>query len=260
MLRFVFLFNYANGVSLDDGEAWYHGPHVQDLKAIPGVQCYRSWRALKVPENISRVMTPPEDDYVRRSEVWFDSYEAWEASRECWVASQDGAPGFRGFDAIFVANEPQYDLLRDVPPEHYKYIAWPIQWRGGVPPEIEDGGDTVLYSYFVRRPSHVSTAEADDWYLGHHTREGKQMPSLKHYKTWSTISVPEQPRHGLIQPDHWYRLTELGMSFSNFYTTMLDPKVGVFFTPNADPGPPPSGGPPGRGNIFIKLDEAEQLI
>ena len=172
-------FNYANGVSLDDGEAWYHGPHAQELKSIPGVQRYRSWRALKVPENISRVMSPPEDDYVRRSEVWFDSYEAWEASRECWVASQDGAPGFRGLDAIFVADEPEYDLLRDVPPEHYKYIAWPIQWRGGVPPEVEDSGDTVLYSYFVRRPAHVSSAKADDWYLGHHTREGKQMPSIQ---------------------------------------------------------------------------------
>ena len=44
MIRFVHIFNYAEGVSTDDGEAWYLGEHVPQARKLPGVVRYRSWK------------------------------------------------------------------------------------------------------------------------------------------------------------------------------------------------------------------------
>jgi len=37
MIRFIRLFNYEEGVSLDDGESWYLSEHVPLVKKLPGM-------------------------------------------------------------------------------------------------------------------------------------------------------------------------------------------------------------------------------
>lgn len=262
MIRFVFLFNYPRGVSPADGEKWYLGKHLEDVKKVPGVRRYTSYQRVDPPDTIQPVMGPKEDQYERRSELWFDNYRAWEASRHLWVAAKEGEAGFRLFDCVFAPVEEEYDLLRDCPPQHIKFIANPIQWRGGKPPDIEETEDFFVYSYLVARRPDVSIYWQDEGYMGHHTREGKQMPGMKHYRTWMAAKVPEQPAGSLLKLQRWYRLTELGMCFSNFYNTMLNPQIGVLFTGYALP-PPPAGTPPpapGRGNLFIDLKAPQELI
>ena len=43
MIRFVHIFNYAEGVSKEDGEEWYLGTHVPEARRLPQLLAYRSW-------------------------------------------------------------------------------------------------------------------------------------------------------------------------------------------------------------------------
>ena len=40
-------------------------------------------------------------------------------------------PGFREFECMFLREQPQYDLLKDAPPEQYKYMSLPLRWPKG---------------------------------------------------------------------------------------------------------------------------------
>jgi hypothetical protein len=238
MIRFVQYFNYSKGVLVDDGEAWYLGKHVPQAKKLPGLKHYYSWRALESPGYMSTIgRTNPLtslDPFVRRSEMWFEDSKAGQqivmANSLLWTTSREGIPGFKDFECMFLDEEPQYDLLRDAPPEQYQYITLPIMWSKGRP-EVDDTEDFVVYSYFFNYRQDISIADGEDWYLGHHAREGKQLPGMKYYRTWKAIKVPEE-RNSPLRPNKWVRLTDLGMSFKAFYTTMVNGETRITFTPS----------------------------
>ncbi len=259
MIRFVHLFNYADGVSIDDGEAWYLSEHVAQAKKLPGVRRYLSWRALETPFSYPGPgISAPPDQFVRRSELWFDNLEACRqavmANPALWTPSEGGVPGFREFECIYLDEEPQYNLLRDAPQEQYKYMTMPLMWPRGRP-EVEDTGELVVLCYWFSYRPDISVSDGEDWYLGHHTREGKQLPGVKHYRTWQTIPVPEKPDSSL-RPNKWVRLTELGLvSFDAYRKTMVDDKTRIRFAPS------PLGRVIGEWiNIFIKLELVKDLL
>lgn len=236
MVRFVHLINYAEGVSREDAEKWYLGEHVPQVQKLPGIQRYRSWPAIEPPPiSYPNAGVPtPFDQFVRRTELCFDSLEAGlgalKADPSLWSPSQKGVPGFREFECMFLDEEPQYDLLRDAPPQHYKYMTQPMQWPNGKP-EIDDTAAIFIDSYCLAYRPDVSIEDGEDWYLGHHTREGKQLPGMKHYRTWKTIHVPEEPSPDL-RLNKWFRLTELGMSPAAYRATMVDKETRVSFAPS----------------------------
>ena len=258
MIRFMHLFNYASGVPLDDGETWYVTDHVPQVRKLPGVVRYRSWRQvdMELPYPGPGVPTP-FDQFVRRSELCFGTLEealkAVMGNPALWEPSQEGTPGFREFECMFLDEEPQYNLLRDAPPEHYKYMTLPLWWPRGRP-QIDENEPIFIDSYCLLYRPDLTFAQGEDWYLGHHTREGKQLPGMKHYRTWKTIHVPEEP--GLpVQPNRWARLTELGMSHGAFIATMVDRETRIRFTPS------PLGNVVGGWlNISIKLEQVEDLL
>ena len=258
MIRFVHLFNYAEGVSSDDGEAWYLGEHVPQVKKLPGVLCYRSWRQIDVGIPYPNPGVPtPFDQFVRRSELCFESsgagLQAVMANPVLWIPSKEGVPGFREFECMFLDEEPQYNLLQDAPQEQYKYMTLPLWWPRGRP-EVDDSDDIFINSYCFLYRSGVSFADGEDWYLGHHTREGKQLPGMKHYKTWRTIRVPEEADSPL-QPNKWVRLTELGMSPDAYRATMVHDETRIRFTPS------PLGNVLGGWlSISIRPDLVEDLL
>lgn len=258
MIRFVHLFNYPEGVSLDDGEAWYLGEHVPQVRKLPGIVRYRSWRQVDVGIPYPGSGSPtPFDQFVRRTELCFEDaetgLEAIRASRSLWIPSREGSPGFREFECMFLEEEPQYNLLRDAPPQHYKYMTLPLWWPKGQP-EIDETAPIFINSYCLAYRPDISIADGEDWYLGHHTREGKQLPGMRHYRTWKTICVPEDSISPL-QPNKWFRLTELGMSPEAYRATMVDSETRIRFTPS------PLGNVIGGWlNISIKLELVEDLL
>jgi hypothetical protein len=234
MIRFIHHFNYPTGVSRDDGEAWYLGEHVARVRQLPGVVRYRSWRQVDVGIPYPSGGAPtPHNQFARRTELCFDNFEAWQSAYksapQLWTPATGGRPGFREFECMFLDEEPQYDLLRDAPQQHYKYMTLRLWWPKGEP-LADEAEEIFIDSYCFSYAPGISFADGEDWYLGHHTREGKQMPGVRHYKTWRTIRVPEEPGSPL-QPNKWVRLTELGMGPKAYKATMVD-DTQIRFTPS----------------------------
>ena len=50
MVKFVWLFRYPEGVSVEEGDKWYLGVHAQQGKVAPGLKKYLTWKVLDVPE------------------------------------------------------------------------------------------------------------------------------------------------------------------------------------------------------------------
>ncbi len=257
VIRFVHHFNYANGVSREVGDAWYRNQHVPQVRDLPGVTGYLSWPQIDVDIPYPSPGAPtPHDQFVRRSEVRFDDLEravaAVMGNPQLWEPSDEGVPGFREFECMFLREDPQYDLLRDAPPEQYKYMTLPLRWPNGEP-EVDLSAEIFMNSYAINYPEDIPLAIGEDWYVGHHNREGKQLPGMKHYKTWLTIPVPENG--GALKPNKWLRLTELGMSPEAYKATMVNEESRIRFTPS------PYGRVIGDWlNISIKLDVVDDLL
>ncbi len=228
MIRFVHCFNYAEGVSRKEGDAWYLGEHAARARALPGLVGYVSYP--QVPVGLP--LPNPHDRFVRRSELHFRDLDAAlsavHGNLDLWAPSEPGMPGFREFECMFMNENPEYDLLRDAPPEHYKYMTLPMWWPHGQP-VIDEYEEIFIHTYVFSYREDIGTADAEDYYLGHHTREGKQLPGMQHYQTWKSIPVPEVEGTA-IQPNKYFRLTELGMSPASYTAVMIDDDSRIRFT------------------------------
>jgi len=213
IVRFVHFFSYPEGVTVEDGEKWYFGEHVPRARELPGVTRYRTWRGLPP---IPMGAPDPYDRFVRMSELAFENMAlARQATLEdsgtstgLWTLTS-GAQAFGEFECVFLDEEPQFDLIRDIPVQQYKYVALPLKYAGGEP-RYEYSEDTIIDVYMLNY--RVPVVDGEDWYLGHHVREGKlsKHVGLRHYQTWKTLEVPEGPDSPL-KPNRFYRLTELGL-------------------------------------------------
>jgi hypothetical protein len=90
--------------------------------------------------------------------------------------------------------------------------------------------------------------------LGHHTREGKQLPGMRHYRTWRTIHVPEEPGSPL-KPNRWVRLTELGMGPKAYVANMVNDETRIRFT-----GSPLGNVIGGWMNVSIRPNRVDDLL
>ncbi len=260
MIRFMHLFNYTEGVSPGDGEAWYLGKHVPQVKKLPGIVRYRSWKQWDAGIPYPSPGAPtPFDQFVRRTELCFDSDEAGIkvvlSHPELWTPSQKGIPGFREFECMFLTEEPEFNLLQDAPYQQYKYMTLPLWWPKGRP-KVDENEPIFIDSYCILYPPNIDWADGEDWYLGHHTREGKQLSGMRHYRTWRCVKVTEPPNLP-IKPNKWARLTELGMSPTAYKATMVNEETRVRFTPSTFRAQGVLGG---WLNISIKLEQFDDLL
>ncbi len=260
MIRFIHIFNYAEGVPSTDGEVWYLDKHVPEVKRLPGIVRYRSWKQWDAGIPYPSPGAPtPFDQFVRRTELCFEDarqgISAVMNNSQLWKPSEKGVPGFREFECMFLEEEPEFNLLQDVPYQHYKYMTLPLWWPKGRP-QVDENEEIFIDNYCISYAPDISWADGEDWYLGHHTREGKQLSGMRHYKTWRTIRVPEQPDSPL-KPNKWARLTELGMSPTAFKATMVNEDTRIRFTPSQLR---PAGVLGGWLNISIRLDQYDDLL
>lgn len=209
-VRFVHFFSYPENVTVEEGEQWYLDEHVPRARKLPGITRYRTWRVLPP----TRVPSPyPFDRFVRMSELVFANMalarQATLGNNRLWSGASTGTPGFGELQSVFLDEQPQFDLTTDVPIQQYKYGALPLKFTGGEH-EYEDGEDTLILVYMFNYS--VPIADGEDWYLGHHAREGKltKQVGLRHYQTWRILRTPEEPDSPL-KPNRYYRLTEEGL-------------------------------------------------
>lgn len=260
MIRFVCLFNYAEGIPEQDGETWYLNEHVPLVKRLPGMMRFRSWKQWDAGIPFPSAGAPtPFDQFIRRTEMCFENdeqgIEAVLAAGQLWIPSAEGVPGFREFECMFLTEEPEFNLLQDAPQQQYKYMTLPLWWPQGRP-QVDDNEPIFIDSYCFFYTPGIAFEDGEDWYLGHHTREGKQLPGMRHYKTWRTIRVPER-RDSLLKPNKWARLTELGMSPATYKATMVNEDTRIRFTPSPAR---PRGVLGGWMNISIRLDEYDDFL
>jgi len=260
MIRFIHIFNYAEGVSEKDGENWYLKTHVPQVKKLPGIVRYRSWHQIDggIPYPSPGAPTP-FDQFVRRTELCFENkvqgIKTVTDNASVWAPSKKGTPGFRELECMFLEEECEFNLLQDAPYQHYKYMNLQLWWPKGRP-QVDENEEIFIDSYCIQYNPDISWQDGEDWYLGHHTREGKQLPGMRHYRTWRVVRVPE-PSNLPIKPNKWARLTELGMSPNAFRTTMVNDETRIRFTPSPLN---PSGVLSGWLNISIKLDQYDDFL
>ena len=210
LARFVHFFNYPSEISIEEGEKWYFSKHVPEVKKLQGIVHYRTWRGLPP---ILMWTYDPYDRFVRMSELVFQNLElclnATIRNPKLWSPNPNEKKGFNEFECVILDEEPQYDLLKDIPVQQYQYVALRPTFKGGLP-EYEEEDDTFMDIYMFNYK--VPVVDGEDWYLGHHTREGRISKQLgnKHYKTWKTLQVPENP-NSTLKPNRFYRITELGL-------------------------------------------------
>ncbi|MDD5190146.1 MAG: hypothetical protein PHE50_03785 [Dehalococcoidales bacterium] len=208
VIRFLHFFNYPKDIAVEDGEKWYFHTHVPSAKKLPGIVRYRTWKGLP---SIKMWTYDPFDRFVRMSELVFENMDMCLKSTVhnpvLWSPAT-GQPGFNEFECMMLNEAPQYNLLQDVPVQQFKYMSNPAVFTGA--PEYDESEDTFIDVYMLNY--RVPVADGEDWYLGHHTREGRIGKQLgnKHYQTWKTLTIPETER-GVIHPNRFYRLTELGL-------------------------------------------------
>jgi hypothetical protein len=126
-----------------------------------------------------------------------------------WTPAKEGTAGFNEVECVILDEEPQYNLVQDVPVQQYKYFAMQPKYTGGEP-AYDDSDDVIMDIYMFNYS--VPVIDGEDWYLGHHVREGRISKQMghRHYDTWKTIRVPDEPNSPL-KPNRFYRITELGL-------------------------------------------------
>lgn len=100
MIRFDHHFNYAEGVTRDQGDDWYLNEHVSRARELPGLVGYVSWPQVDVGIPSPGPGFPtPEDQFVRRSELRFEDLStalaAVHGNPSLWAPSEAEVPGIR---------------------------------------------------------------------------------------------------------------------------------------------------------------------
>lgn len=233
MCTFVYFFRYDDGFN----EEWYRVQRLPRERSITGVESIRSWHTLHAERDSAPLR--PLNNYDRLTEIRFSGLDAI-TSALCSLDSFWQAEHRRGlsrFHAIAVPNEPEYDLRRDVPAQHYPYLAMPIRWRTGKEPEAPEPQGTAMakYMYFFGYPKQANLRASEDWYLGHHTREGKQLPGLLRYLTYRHLPIPDLAAY-LPEAATFYRFTELCFDSIETQQRVCDLE-GPIWTPSPRYGP-----------------------
>ncbi len=210
-VRFVFMHSYHKDAK-EAGEKRFLEEVVPAMRKFAGLRSIRSWKALPP---IRMWTFDPYERFDRLTELLFDDMQhalaATVEQSEFWAISESGN-GFAELECVFLDEQPQYDLLKDVPVQQYKYINHPGRYTAGVVVDALDLDDTFLDIYMFNYDKKFTFEEGEDWYLGHHVREGRISKRVghKHYKTWKPLRVAT-PEDCCLYPNRFWRFTELGL-------------------------------------------------
>jgi len=134
ILRWVIVFKYPEGVSLEDGEDWYLNVHANEVMQQPGLTGFFSYRTLPpragLQGGVPAFLHPQSSmsaDWHRVSEQWYENADGWVDSivasppsytRPPWATYERYPflePGV-DFASTFILERPSDDWVRDVRP------------------------------------------------------------------------------------------------------------------------------------------------
>jgi hypothetical protein len=134
ILRWVIVFKYPEGVSLEDGEDWYLNVHANEVMQQPGLTRFFSYRTLPpragLQGGVPAFLHPQSSmsaDWHRVSEQWYENADGWVDSivasppsytRPPWATYERYPflePGV-DFASTFILERPSDDWVRDVRP------------------------------------------------------------------------------------------------------------------------------------------------
>ena len=136
ILRWVTVFRYPEGVSVDDGDDWFVNVHAPEVMRQPALTRFFSYRVIpsQVPvrKGVSSFLHPRSQvssDWHRVSELWYENGNGWvesvlasppSYSKPAWATS-DKYPFFLpdvDLAGMFILERPTDDWLREVPPAY----------------------------------------------------------------------------------------------------------------------------------------------
>jgi hypothetical protein len=115
-LRWMIALNYPEGVDFEDGERWFREVFAQEIKDLPGILRFVSWRAHDTMISSARCT------HKRLVEIWFANYDEWRAvfvenppqiTQPPWASEKGGFETYLEIVTGFVGVWPDVDFLRD---------------------------------------------------------------------------------------------------------------------------------------------------
>jgi hypothetical protein len=108
----------------------------------------------------------PYNRFVRMSELVFQNLElclnATIRNLKLWSPNPDERQGFNEFESVILDEEPQYDLLKDIPVQQFQSVALRPKFIGG-PPEYDEEDDTFMDIYMFNYKVPVVNGEDCIW-------------------------------------------------------------------------------------------------
>ena len=205
-LKWTYLYRLADGRSTWHEDVWL--PGLVEVDGVTRVVVHEARQAPQ-PEDVKR----PLNHWSGIAEVHLaDGSVMKNLLPAARAAVADGFTDLRG---MLSTVQEEYDLRRDVPAQQYPFISESITWHSEPPTAGEpDDGDLWRYVYFFRYRDDVPWSDGESWYLGHHTREGRQLPGLRRYLTWRRRQDPFIEGEDVHLFNGFARYTEL--SFESF--------------------------------------------
>jgi hypothetical protein len=115
-LRWMIALNYPEGVDFEEGEKWFAEVFAQEIKGLPGILRFVSWRAHDTMIETRRCT------HKRLVEIWFDNYDEWrkvfiedppEITPPPWASERGGFESYLEIISGFVGVWPDVDFLHD---------------------------------------------------------------------------------------------------------------------------------------------------
>lgn len=118
ILRWVRIFRYPEGVSLEEGDEWYLNTHSQEVKQQAGLLKYVSHGSIAVPKD--ERSGPFPTPWQRLDELWYEDFGSWrksnvESAPKYTKPAWGGSDPFVEMASIFVGYKPDIDFLKDSP-------------------------------------------------------------------------------------------------------------------------------------------------
>ena len=103
--RWIFFYDYPDGVKEGDGEKWFRDVFAKELAARPGVRRFATYRSVRSAGKWNRV-----------AELWFDSHADWkkavfDARSQFTKPAWGGEFPFLKFQSTFIGENPDLDFL-----------------------------------------------------------------------------------------------------------------------------------------------------
>ncbi len=110
MIRWLSFVRYPDGVSRMEGDRWFLGTRVQELKQLEGICRYVTWRGEDDPGERR------ERPWHRLTEMGFRDWPSFERAMTGFpiLSQPPWDDGEIEVESIFIGDKPEYDFLRDL--------------------------------------------------------------------------------------------------------------------------------------------------